>query len=401
LASQNKEDEKMSDLLGQVRHPRAAERPLRIAMVAPPWFEVPPLAYGGIESVVADLVDGLVARGHEVVLIAAGRARTKAQRFVATYDEPPSGRLGDPMPEVRHIAAAAKALESVEVDIVHDHTLAGPLLARARRAPTVVTAHGPVSGEPGNYLAELGDSIEVVAISHAQARERDDINWVATIHNAIDVDSFPLGAGNGGYVLFLGRFNPDKGAHLAIDAARKAERRILLAGKLNEAAEHAYFEAEIQPRLGPGVEYVGEADAKTKRELLAGAESLLFPVCWQEPFGIVMIEAMACGTPVVALGRGSVPEVVTDGETGIVVSQPFELPAAIEAATRIDRRTCRAHAKARFDVPVMVAKYEAVYRTLVEGRELLEEARLDHTGGDDLVSAGPGGSSATEQGARD
>lgn len=363
-----------------------AAKPLRIAMVAPPWFTVPPSAYGGIEAMVADLTDGLVERGHHLTLIAAGKPGTKAQQFIPIYDQPPSARLGQPMPEVYHAAAAAQVLSGLEVDVVHDHTLAGPLLARGRRTPTVITAHGPVGGEPGDYLARLGDTVDVVAISGAQQAHRPDINWVATVHNSIDVDSFPFGDGNGGYLLFIGRFNPDKGAHLAIDAARAAGRRIVLAGKLNEPAEKSYFDEVIRPRLGSGVEYVGEADAVVKRELYAHAEALLFPVCWEEPFGMVMIEAMACGTPVVALRRGSVPEVVADGRTGIVVDHPNALPAAIDAAASLDRSQCRRQVQEHFDAPVMVAGYEAVYRTIVEGAELLTSATPEAAARGDLVS---------------
>ncbi|HLI55301.1 MAG TPA: glycosyltransferase family 4 protein [Acidimicrobiales bacterium] len=355
---------------------------MRIAMVAPPWFHVPPEAYGGIEQMVADLVDGLVARGHEVVLVGAGRPGTKAQRFVPVYAEPPSARLGQPLPEVLQAAAAAAVLDGAEVDVVHDHTLAGPLLARGRAVPTVVTAHGPVTGESGDYLALLGETVDVVAISRAQQRLQPKVNWVATVHNAVDVASFPFGRGDGGYVLFIGRFNPEKGAHLAIDAARRAGRRLVLAGKLNEPAERHYFNALVRPRLGPDVDYVGEADAATKRELYAGAEALLFPVCWEEPFGLVMIEAMACGTPVVALRRGSVPEVVDDGRTGVVVDDPDDLPKAIVDAGSLDRFDCRTHAERHFDTSVMVGGYEAVYRTVVEGRQL----RLGADAGD-LLSA--------------
>ena len=361
-------------------------RPLHIAMVAPPWFAIPPSGYGGIEAMVAELVDGLVERGHHVTLIGAGDPGTKAQEFIPVYDRPPSRRLGQPMPEVYHAAAAAEILAEGDFDVVHDHTLAGPLLARGRPQPTVVTAHGPVGGEPGDYLSRLGDTVDVVAISAAQQSQRADINWVATVHNSIDVNTFPMGRGDGGYVLFIGRFNPDKGAHLAIDAARAAGRRIILAGKLNEPAEKAYFDEAIRSRLGAGVEYVGEADATTKRELYAGAEALLFPICWEEPFGMVMIEAMACGTPIVALRRGSVPEVVTHGRTGIVVEDPQNLPPAIDAATAIDRSECRRHVEEHFDAPVMVAGYEAVYQTVIEGAELLALATPQAADREDLVA---------------
>lgn len=341
-------------------------RGLRIAMVAPPWFELPPQGYGGTEAVVAALVDGLVARGHEVTLVGAGRHRTAAQHFVSVFDEPPSAELGDPMPEVIHAAATDEVLAGLDVDLVHDHSLAGPLLAQGRDVPTVLTMHGPVTGRCGEYYERLGRRVHLVAISDAQRRLNPRLHWADTVHNAIDVGSFPFRRAKEDYVLWLGRFSPDKGAHLAIDAARAAGRRILLAGKLNEAPERVYFENEVRPRLGADAEYVGEADASTKRELFAGARCLVFPIQWEEPFGMVMIEAMACGTPVVATRRGSVPEVVADGRTGVVVDRVEDVPAAIHAAEELDPADARAHVAAHFDLSSMAAGYERAYRGVLE-----------------------------------
>jgi glycosyltransferase involved in cell wall biosynthesis len=337
--------------------------PLRIALVAPPWFPVPPRGYGGIETVLADLAGALVRRGHDVVLIGAGKNGTPA-RFLTTYSEPPTARLGGSMPEVVHAARAARYLDQLEVDVVHDHSLAGPLSARGRRTPTVITAHGPVGGEVGLYYRNLGRTVSLVAISNAQQRLAPDLNWSATVHNAVDVAAFPFREDKDDFVLFLGRCNPDKGVHLAIDAARAAGRRILLATKINEPAERDYFEAEIEPRLGPGVEHLGEANTTLKRELLAAAYCLAFPIQWEEPFGMVMIEAMACGTPVVAIGKGAVPEVVVDGVTGFIRDKPDELPEAIDAAGRLSPASCREHARQHFDIEVMVSGYERVYAAL-------------------------------------
>ncbi len=361
----------MSFVVASSEEPPAAEdreRPLRVGMVAPPWFELPPKGYGGTEAVVAALVDQLADRGHEVTVVASGTKRTKAARHVAVYDEPPSALLGaSAMPEVILAAEAARVLDELDLDVVHDHSLAGPLLARGRAIPTVVTVHGPVTGENGDYLARLGRTVDLVAISDAQRRLAPHLNWVGTVHNAIDVSSFPYRESKDPELLWIGRFSPDKGAHLAIDAARAAGRRILLAGKLNEAPEHEYFEREIRPRLGAGVEYVGEADAQLKRELFSRAACLVFPIQWEEPFGMVMVEAMACGTPVVATRRGSVPEVVAHGRTGIVVDDVDDLVRAIGEASELDPAECRAHVERRFDLPVMAAGYERVYRMLAEG----------------------------------
>jgi glycosyltransferase involved in cell wall biosynthesis len=344
--------------------------PLRIGVVAPPWFELPPRGYGGTEAVAAGLVDQLVARGHEITLVGSGRHATLAGRFHPVYPTPPTERLGEVLPEVIAAAEAGRVLDELELDLVHDHSLAGPLLARGRVVPTVVTMHGPVTGEGGDYHARLERTIDLVAISEAQRRLNPGLNWVGTVHNAIDVRSFPYCADKGDDVLWLGRFSPDKAAHLAIDAARARGRRIMLAGKLNEPLEREYFDRFVRPRLGRDVDYVGEADATLKRELLAGAACLAFPIQWEEPFGMVMIEAMACGTPVVAYRRGSVAEVVADGVTGFAVDPQAgldEFAAALDRARALDPADCRRHAEQRFDLPVMAEAYERIYRMLVDG----------------------------------
>ncbi len=342
------------------------DAPLRIGMVAPPWFSLPPAGYGGTEAVVAGLVDKLVERGHEVVLVGAGVNGTLAQEFHAVYDVPPTERLGEPLPEAVTAAYARQVLAEAGVDVVHDHTLAGPLLATGRTAPTVVTMHGPVTGECGRYHELLGGTVSMVAISDAQRRLNPRIAWCDTVHNGIDVASFPFEPDKDDYVLWIGRFSPDKAPDLAIQAARRTGRPILLAGKLNERAEREYFDAVVAPLLGDGAEYVGEADAVIKRELFASAACLAFPIQWEEPFGMVMAEAMACGTPVVAMRRGSVPEVVADGVTGYVVDTMDDFAAGVERAGEIDPHECRRHALERFDLSVMAAGYERVYRSLVD-----------------------------------
>lgn len=358
--------------------PRPRGRRLRIAMIAPPWFDLPPRGYGGIEAVVAALVDQLSLRGHEVTLVGAGRHRTRASRFVAVYDVPPSERLGSPVPEVVQAAGAAEALEGAAVDVVHDHTLAGPLTARGRAAPTLLTMHGPATGELARYVRLLGETVEVVAISDSQRRLEPRLNWVATVHNAVDVPTFPFRADKDRYVLWLGRFCADKGPCEAIRAARAAGRPLLLAGKCSEPAERAYFDRHVRPLLGRGAEYLGEVDGATKRELLSRAACLLFPIQWEEPFGMVMVEALACGTPVVALARGSVPEVVRHRITGLVVADEAALPAALHRIDAVDPVACRTDAEVRFDLPVMAAGYEGVYQMLTDGRVLLDA--LDQQG---------------------
>jgi glycosyltransferase involved in cell wall biosynthesis len=343
----------------------AVARPLRIAMVAPPYFGIPPLAYGGIEAVVADLVDTLVGRGHEVTLIGAGRHATRAQRFIATHDSESADRLGELMPELVHAAKVVGILDTLDADVVHDHTVAGPLTALGRLTPTVATAHGPVTGERGELYRALGDVVGLIAISDAQRSMAPDLPWAATVHNAIRAETFPFRADKDDYALFLGRFHPEKAPHLAIDAARAAGLPIVLAGKCSEPVERAYFGQEIAPRIGPGVTIFGVAGPTAKRALLASAACLLFPITWDEPFGLVMIEAMACGTPVAALRRGAVPELIVHGQTGIIVDDPGDLPDAIAQARELDPALCRKHVEANFTVQAMAASYEAVYRQAV------------------------------------
>jgi glycosyltransferase involved in cell wall biosynthesis len=346
---------------------RRPEQALRIGMIAPPWFAIPPEGYGGTETVVANLVDQLTDRGHDVTLIAAGPPGTRATRHITTYAEPPSEQLGaNPMPEVIHAAEAAEAIEGLDLDLVHDHSLAGPLLARGRALPTLATIHGPALGENGDYFTRLGSTVDLVSISHAQRTDAPHLNWAGTVYNAIDLASFPFQATKERDVLWVGRFSPEKGARQAIEAARAAGRRIVLAGKLNEPAEQEYFDDEVRPLLGHDAEYVGEADAELKRELYARSSCLVFPISWDEPFGMVMVEAMACGTPVIATRRGSVPEVIDDGRTGFVVDDFQDFPAAIARADDLDPRDCRERVAEHFDLPVMGAGYERVYRRVLE-----------------------------------
>jgi glycosyltransferase involved in cell wall biosynthesis len=334
-------------------------------MIAPPWFEVPPQGYGGIELMVYWLVNGLCARGHDVTLIAAGRNHTPA-RFLQTFSEPPSLRLGESPPDVLHAARAARALERLDVDLVHDHSLAGPLLAEARAIPTVVTAHGPVDGEMAEYYRNLSPTVMLVAVSDSQRRIAPDLPWIRTVHNAVRVQEYPFSDAKEDFVLFLGRMGPEKGAHVAIDAARLAGARLIVAGRCQEPVERRYFEEEIVPRLGPGIDWVGQIDVKRKKELLSKARCLIFPIQWEEPFGMVMVEALSCGTPVVALDRGSVPEVVENGVTGVICRDLRELAEGIERAGSIDSAACRASARSRFDVEAMVAGYEDAYRRALE-----------------------------------
>ena len=350
-------------------------RALRIAMLVPPWYEVPPPGYGGLEQVCAALVDGLVARGHRVTLIGAGtKTGTKAE-FHSTIAQPQFRQLGQVMPELLHVARADRLLTDRVFDIVHDHTWAGPFLAPMRAAPTVVTAHCCPLNEFGDYLASIDHMVSLVAISHAQRRLRPDLRWAATVHNGLN----PIGPArpepSEGPVLWLARFSPDKGPDLAIEACREAGLPLILAGKCNEPDEHEYLRDVIRPMLGPDVELVVNADRGHTNELLAAARCLIMPIRWQEPFGMVMVEAMAVGTPVVALNRGAVPELVIPGETGIICEDVSELPQALHDVVKIDPAACVAHVRQSYSAEMIARRYERVYRAAIASRSDLRPAR--------------------------
>jgi glycosyltransferase involved in cell wall biosynthesis len=338
--------------------------PLRIVVLAPPWYPIPPRGYGGIEAMCHLLVEGLVRRGHSVTLIGAGEARTSAT-YLRMTQEPQFARLGHALPSVLHSALAAEAIEALRPDLVHDHTLSGPLLARGRRTPTILTAHGPATEELGAYYRALGSTVGLVAISEAQRRAAPDLPWAATIHNGVDVDRFRVRAEKDDFLLFLGRMSPDKAPHLAAEVARRAGRPMLIAAKCEEPAERRYFEQVVRPVLGKDVEYVGQARGEDKIDLLSRASALLMPIQWDEPFGIVMVEALASGTPVIGLRRGSVPEIVDDGRTGFVCANLDEMVDSVGRLDEIDGGACRRAAAVRFDASVMVDGYEAVYRSAV------------------------------------
>jgi glycosyltransferase involved in cell wall biosynthesis len=342
--------------------------PLHVAVIAPPWMELPPRGYGGIEAVCADLVVALLRSEHRVTLIGVGRDGTGAT-FVPTYDRPQGERLGQAVPEVVHASALPAILADLDVDVVHDHTFAGPLLAPAHGLPTVVTAHGPTGGEIGDYYRNISRTVHLVAISDAQRTCAPDTRWCGTVHNGLEPAAYPMSTHKEEYALFLGRMCPEKGVVTAIRTARAAGVPLVLAAKCREAAERRYFDEVVAPLLGEDVRWLGEVGGADKLELLGRARCLLFPIDWEEPFGMVMIEAMACGTPVVATPRGSVPEILRHGETGFVCADERALAAAVRAAPAIDPARCRAEVETRFSADRMAAGYASIYQRLARPTE--------------------------------
>jgi glycosyltransferase involved in cell wall biosynthesis len=338
---------------------------MRIAIVAPPWFAVPPTGYGGIELVVSYLADGLVERGHDVTLFAAGGSRTKA-RLVATFPEPPSHLLGDTLIEQHHALLAYERWH--EFDIIHDHTLPGTLVGACLPVPVVHTLHGPVTDRLARLLPDLAERVHLVAISHHQRSTLPAGVRATVIHNGIDPAAFPFSDRPGDYLLFCGRINPEKGPVEAIEIARLAGKPLLMVVKINEQLEREYWEAEVKPRLrGLDVEVKQQPPTEEKLRAYRDALATLFPVQWPEPFGLVMIESMATGTPVIAFRNGSVPEVVEDGVTGYICESVEEAAEAVHRAASLDRKACRQRVERHFSAALNVLRHEQLYRSILAG----------------------------------
>jgi glycosyltransferase involved in cell wall biosynthesis len=337
-------------------------------MLAPPWIPVPPPAYGGIEEVVRLLCAGLAERGHDVTLFAPPGSESCVE--VATVlEEPHPDKIQKAQIEVDHVARAFAAIDAAAADggpyeVIHDHT-GHSALAMADRvsAPLVHTLHGPFDEAACRFYAQHGRKACIVAISKAQLADAPpEMGGGRVVPNPIELDEWPFQPDKDDYVLWIGRMSPDKGPHRAIVAAREAGVRLVLAGPVQPGQE-SFFAEEVEPHIGSdGVEYVGEADADAKRRLYQGARALLMPIRWPEPFGLVMVEALASGTPVIAFREGSAPEIVEDGRTGFVVDDEHAMAAAVGRLGEIDPDGCRRSCEERFSVDAVVRGYEDVYR---------------------------------------
>jgi glycosyltransferase involved in cell wall biosynthesis len=342
---------------------------MRIGLIAPPWVPVPPPAYGGTEAVVDRLARGLVLAGHEVLLAAAASSSCPVPRVAGTVDARDGAPVcGDSLTELRHVITGYAAMGAV--DVVHDHTVLGPLYRDVHpRAPVVTTNHGPFDAVLTPIYRAMRP-VAVVAISHHQASTAADVPLAAVIHHGIDVEAVPFGQGDGGYASFLGRMCPDKGPREAILIARTAGVPLKMAAKMREPAERDYFESVIRPLLGSDVEYVGELGPRDKLALLGNSFALLNPLQWAEPFGLVMIEALASGTPVVGTPTGSAPEIVDDGLTGYLRTGQLALAAGLIEALGLDRADCRTAAVEHFSTERMVAAHLRLYRDLLSCGDL-------------------------------
>lgn len=345
---------------------------MRIAQVAPPWLAVPPPGYGGVENVVALLVDGLVQRGHDVTLFAAGGSATRGR--LESFHERPLGtrcQVSSPLLGLPHVIDAFARARELGVDIVHDHSfpfgLALGTLQKER--PVVHTVHtAPAAPHAAPVYRVAGGRLPLVALSRAQVRSAPQVRFEATIHNGVAPADFPFRPVKGDHLLFLGRMAPHKGVHLAVQAARRLGRPLLLAAKMDNPEEVGYFKAEVEPLLTREIVYLGEVGAQDKADLLGGAACTLVPIGWDEPFGLVMVESLACGTPVVAFGAGAAPEIVDHGVTGFLARQLDELVHFARRAGDIDPTACREAVEARFTADRMVDAYERLYEALLAGR---------------------------------
>jgi glycosyltransferase involved in cell wall biosynthesis len=350
------------------------EPSLRVAMLAPPWISVPPAGYGGVESVVSVLTEALVRRGNEVTLFCAPGSASSA-RVVTLLDEAHPDEIERSLYEVDHVARAFVAIDRAQgeraFDVVHDHcgfTALG--MADRLATPLLHTLHGQFTRATSAFYARHESKATLVAISRAQrATAPERLAGVRVIPNPIELQGWPLRERKDDYVLWVGRMTAEKGPHRAIAAARAAGVPLVLAGVI-QPGQRAFFEREVAPHVdGDRVRFLGEIGGSLKRSTFAGARALLMPISWEEPFGMVMVEALACGTPVIAFPAGAASELVVDGRTGFLVGDEAAMAAAVGRLGSIAPRDCRAWVAEHCDVDVVAGAYESAYRAAAQPRE--------------------------------
>jgi glycosyltransferase involved in cell wall biosynthesis len=348
----------------------ARKAALRIAMLAPPWISVPPAGYGGVEAVVSVLTEALVRRGNDVTLFCAPGSVSHA-KVVTLLQEPHPGEIERSLYEVDHVSRAFDEIDSAadggRFDVVHDHCgFTGLAMASRIETPLVHTLHGPFTPETAAFYAHHGHRATLVGISRTQlASAPPGLGPIEAIPNPIDLRAWPRQERKGDYLLWIGRMTPEKGPHRAIAVARAVDAPLVLAGVIQQG-QQAFFDREIAPQIdGQRVRFVGEVGGSIKRSLFARARALLMPIRWDEPFGMVMVEALACGTPVIAFAEGAARELVVDGTTGFLVDDERAMAAAVGQLPRIDARECRAWVRRHCDVDVVAAAYERRYRSVM------------------------------------
>jgi glycosyltransferase involved in cell wall biosynthesis len=340
---------------------------MKILEIAPPWFAVPPAGYGGIEWVVALLADRLAERGHDVTLFASAGSKTKA-KLETVFDPPPGGpNLGKIYYDLVHAVSAYK--RGHEFDLIHDHSgIVGPAIGSFYDKPVVHTLHGPWTEEAKDIYRLLVPPLNVVAISNAQRDLFTEINYAGTVYNGVALELHPFRKEKEEFLLFLGRVNKEKGPEIAVEVAKRSGLKLVMAVKMSEEFEQVYWRENVEPRLTGKEEIIGEITIQEKADLLGRAKGVLFPIQWPEPFGLVMAEANACGTPVISFANGAAPEVIADGVTGFLINSIDEMVEAVGRLDDIDPAACRAHVEEKFSAESMTAGYEEVFENVLKKR---------------------------------
>ncbi|MGH9278795.1 MAG: glycosyltransferase family 4 protein [Acidimicrobiales bacterium] len=339
---------------------------MRIAEIAPVWVPVPPPSYGGIELVVSLLADGLTERGHDVTLF-AGRGSHTAATLVSPVER--SNRLEDLGDDITDevVHALPAYLEAGDFDVIHDHTGLGTALGAVldNHPPVVHTLHGPWTDASRRFFEAVSPPVHLIAISQAQADGNPDVNYAGVVHNGLDLDAHPWSKEKDDYVVFLGRCNAEKGPEVAVEAANRAGVPLTIMIKRSEPQEHAYWEEHVVPVLSGDERIIFDTGHDEKVELLGRARATLVPIQWPEPFGLVMIESMACGTPVIAMSRGAAPEIVDDGTTGFLVDDIDGMVEALGRVDSIDPEACRDRVSEKFSADALVTGTERVLEEVV------------------------------------
>ena len=347
---------------------------MKVAMVSPLEMKVPPMGYGGIELLISLLTEELVQKGHDVTLFASSDSVTsgKLQSICPTFLRGTSRHKG-----ILNMLNVVSCLERAkDFDIIHNHTVfEGMATAGLVKTPMLTTFHGHLEGDWLDLFAHYRGWYNTISVAARNLLPERD-GFAGVIYNAVDVQSYPFNAGKREpFLLFLSRMSQEKGPHLAIEVAKKLESRLILAGNI-DSVDESYFKTMVLPHIdGDQIQYIGEADQERKRDLLLQAHCLLAPICWPEPFGLFMVEAMACGTPVVAFNRGAASEVVRDGETGYVIDTLDEMVDAVQRVDGIDSHRCREHVYRNFDVPRLVDDYLAAYHLVLADASTVTSAK--------------------------
>jgi len=359
--------ERHGDLIASKRHPR----PLTVAMLAPPWIAIPPVGYGGVEEVVAALTDALVAGGHRVTLFCAPGSRSSATT-VPLLDETHPNEIERALHEADHVSRAFAAIDLARqqgrpFDVVHDHCgFTAVAMADRLQTPLLHTLHGPFTPQTGAFFAHHAEKAWFAGISESQlASGPANLRSVGAIANPIDAAKWPFRPSHDDYLLWIGRITPDKGPHRAIAVARAAGANLVLAG-IVQPGQREFFQREIEPHIdGHSVRFVGEVGGAQKRRLFAGARALLLPIRWPEPFGMVIVESLVCGTPVLAFDEGAASELIQHGKTGLIVRDEADMVRGLADLEQIDPYSCRRWVVDHCSADIVAAAYEAAYRTVI------------------------------------